>query len=382
MSDSVGHTDASPDADVVADLRAAHEARTTARDEVSEVGRERLVALRDALDGALRLFDRYEDSATGTGDFQSYLSFQDDLVAFVEDLDDDLPQREVFEAWLDDFKKRRLSTSDFDRARRELDPVRDLVDRLETLEDATADHRQAVAAAKRRRDDLRDRIQHLERVRELGDADLDAPVEDLRDPIEAYNDAIRDDFQAFLRDTSARRVLGLLEHAQPFPLVDVPQPPEALLQYVESNEVGEESVARLLDLVDFSRSKLQHFVDDPGSFKRVVGGNRTYLDTLSAGPFTVEWPPAEAGVLRRRVDERISLVGRFAAEESVARLREIQRLTREDRYDALRDAAIARDALTAADRERLASGSVEDELASAREELEEVRDALGVYESD
>lgn len=380
MSDSVGRTDASPDADVVADLRAAHEARASAREAVSEIGRDRLVALRDALDSALRLFDRYEESATGTGDFQSYLSFQDDLVAFVEDLDDDLPEREVFEAWLDDFKKRRLSTSDFDRARSELDPVHDLVDRLDALEDAAAEHRQAVAAAKRRRSDLRDRIQHLERVRELGNADLDAPIEDLRDPVEAYNDTIRDDFQAFLRSSSARDVLGLLEHAQSFPLVDVDEPPDDISQYVRSNDVGEESVSRLLELADFSRSKLQHFVDDPGSFKRIVGGNRTYLDTLSADPFTVGWPPAEAGVLRRRVDERISLVGRFADEDAVARLREIQRLTREDRYDALRDAAIARDALSIEDREQVASGGVEDELGSARAELDRIRDALETYE--
>lgn len=381
MSDSVGRTDASPDPDVVAELRAAHEARAAARDAVSEVGRDRLVALRDALDSALRLFDRYEESATGTGDFQSYLSFQDDLVEFVEDLADDLPEREIFEAWLDDFKKRRLSSSDFDRARRELDPARDLVDRLESLEDATAEHRQAVSAAKRRRDELRERIQHLERVQALGNVDLDAPVEALRGPIDASNDAIRSNFRVFLRESSARDVLGLLDHAQSFPLVDVEAPPDDISHYVGAHEAGEESVSRLLELADFSRSKLQHFVDDPGSFKRVVGGNRTYLDTLSAEPFTVEWPPAEAAILRRRIDELISLVGRFADEDAVARLREVQQRTREDRFDVLRDAALAREELSDEDRERLQSGAVEGDLADAREELDVVVDALAEYES-
>ena len=381
MSDSVGRADASPDVDVVADLRSTHEARADAREAVADVGRDRLVALRDALDDALRLFDRYEESATGTGDFQSYLSFQDDLVAFVEDLDDDLPEREIFEAWLDDFKKRRLSTSDFDRARRELDSVRDLAGRLESLDEATAEHRQAVAAAKRRRDELQDRIQHLERVLELGDADLDAPVEELLDPIEAYNDTIRADFRTYLRESTARDVLGLFEHAQSFPLVDANAPPNELSRYVDQHEVGEESVARLLELADFSHSKLQHFVDDPGSFKRVVGGNRTYLDALTADPFTVDWPPAEAEVLRRRIDERISLVGRFADETAIARLREIQQHTREDRFDALRDAAIAREELGADDRERLRSGAIDDDLARAREEREAVVEALREYES-
>lgn len=380
MSDSVGRADTTGDAtDVVPRLRDAHEAREDARDAVDDVGRDRLVALRDALNAAIRLFDRYEEPASGTGDFESYLSFQDDLVAFVEDLPEDLPERGVFEGWLDDFKKRRLTESDFDRARQELDDVRDLLARLDDLDTAAERHREAVSAAKERRDDLEARIQHLERVRELGDADLDAPVEEIRNPIESYNERIRDDFRTFLRDAPARDVLAFFARAQSFPLVDADAPPGDLRDYVDDNPIGRESVARLLELADFSRSKLQHFVDDPASFKRVVGGNRTYLDSLSAGPLTLEWPPASGEVLRRRAGELISLVGRFADEAAVARLREVQRRARRDDFPELRAAAIAAVELSEADRNRLRSGRVERELQAARSERSEIEDALEAH---
>lgn len=379
MSDTVGHTGSADTTAVVTRLRDAHATRAEAREAVADVGRDRLDSLQDALDETVRLFDRYEDDATGTGDFQAYLSFQDDLVEFVEGLPEDLPEREVFEQWLDDFKKRQLSTRDFDRARDQLGDAHDLVERLDTLADAESEYRSALSAAKDERDRLADRITHLERVRDLGEADLDAPVSDLRDPIETYNEAITDAFEELRRESSAREVFAFLERAQLYPLVDVDTPPDDVKRYVEHNEVGMESVSRLLELADFSRSKLEHFVDQPGTFKRVIGGNRTYLDSLSAEPLTLDWPPAEAAVVRRHVDERISLAGRIAGDTAVVALREVQRIAREDRFSVLRTTAIARDELTDDDRARLRSGEVESGLEAARRQRDQILEALDEY---
>jgi hypothetical protein len=377
MSDSAGRVTDAPA--VVTRLRDAAAAREDARAAVEDVGRERLGALQSALDDAHRLFDRYEERATGTGDFQAYVSFQDDLVDFVEDLPNDLPERAVFEGWLDDFKKRTLSTRDFERAREDLADARDLVDRLEALQDSQDAHRQAVADAKARRSTLRSDIDHLERVLELGEADLDAPVEVLRDPIETANAAIQTAFTEFRRTAPARDVLAVFERAQAFPLVDAPAPPTELRRYLADHAVGEESIARLLELADFSHSKLDHFVDDPAALKRVVGGNRTALDALSADPFTIDWPPARGDVLRRRADELLSATSRFASEDAAAALRTVQQVAREDRFSSLRAAAIARDELSESDRDRLASGAVEADLAAAREALDAVTDALDEY---
>lgn len=378
MPDSAARSDGATD-DVVARLREAHDARADARAAVEDVGRERLGALQSALDDTHRLFDRYEERATGTGDFEAYVSFQDDLVDFVEDLPNDLPERDVFEGWLDDFKKRTLSTRDFDRARDDLADARDLVDRLETLRAREDAHRTAVAAARERREALRERIDHLERVRDLGEADIDAPVGDLRDPLVAYNDAVRDAFASVRREEPARDVLALLDRAGAFPLVDAPEPPSELRTYLAEHAVGTEPIPRLLELADFSRSKLSHYVDDPATFDRVVGGNRTALDAITPDPFTLAWPPERADVLRRRASELVSLVGRFADESVVADLRRVQQLARGDRYERLRATAVARDELSESDLDRIASGAVTDDLAAARDALDRLTEALETY---
>jgi hypothetical protein len=92
----------------------------------------------------------------------------------------------------------------------------------------------------------------------------------------------------------------------------------------------------------------------------------------------VEWPPPQADVLRWQCDERISVVGRFAP-DVVPDLRTVRDLTRREAYDHLRDSALARDQLTDGERERLRTGTVEEELAQLREERERLEDALETY---
>src|SRR6056297_1675815 len=181
--------DRDPDA-LVAALRDARRAAADAEAAVDEHGEQSLEALQVALRDLDRLFEQYEEDATGTGDFQSYLSFQDDLVALVEGFDDDLPERESFESLLDLFKKRRLSESDFAEARDRLRDARDLAGRLETLEAAREEHREVRKRVAAAADEYADEVANLERLQRLGNADLDAPVEDLRDPIREYDDAV------------------------------------------------------------------------------------------------------------------------------------------------------------------------------------------------
>ncbi|MDL0137768.1 hypothetical protein PNQ20_13015, partial [Halobacterium salinarum] len=124
MSDAQPAPEADPDA-LVGALRDAADAAADADAAVETYGVDRLRALRTALADLNRLFDQYEGDATGTGDFQSYLDFQDDLVALVDGFDDDLPERDTFESLLELFKKRRLSADDFATARRRLQDARD-----------------------------------------------------------------------------------------------------------------------------------------------------------------------------------------------------------------------------------------------------------------
>ncbi|MGB9964545.1 hypothetical protein [Halobacterium sp. CBA1126] len=360
---------------LVAELEAAREAREDARAAVEDVGESRLRALQDALDGLERLFDRYEADATGTGDFQSYIEFQDELVAYVEDLDDDLPEREAFESLLDLFKKKRLSEGDFAEARDRLADARDLVGRLDDFEDARDEYVQTRQRVAERADEYADEVERLERLRRLGDADLDAPVETLREPVETYDERVRAAFREFRDNAPARDVLDFVETAQSYPLVGFDPVPEDLAAFVADREAGTEPLPQLLEYAEYSPSKLDHYVDEPTALKRAVGGNRTYLDRLDAEPLTVGWPPAPADELRHRLDELVSVVARFADEDVLAALHAVRRRVRDDDYERLRTAAVAEHELTESEKERIEAG-VEADLDAARAAERELRDAL------
>jgi hypothetical protein len=364
---------------VVEDLEAAAGTLDSAEAAVEERGEARLERIRAGYDEATGLLDRYADTATGSGgeNFRAYVQFQEEFTTFVEGLDDDLPYREAFENALDAVDKRRLNEGDFEAARDAIAPAREAAALLERRADAREAYREARRAALKRRSTLEDEIADRERLLELGAADLDAPIEELREPIEAYNDAVRDAFETFRETTPSREVVAFAVTAERFPLVDVPRPPEELRTYLEQEDTGEEPIPKLLEYAEYSRSKLDHYVDDPGKLKRRVATHQTYLGRLDGSALTIEWPPRQAEAVRMRCDELISLVSRFAPGDVVATLREVRERTRdEDRFETLRNAAVAIEELGQDERERLRSGAVESELRSRREEREAIEAAL------
>jgi hypothetical protein len=265
-----------------------------------------------------------------------------------------------------------VSGSDFERARSALSPARETAGLLDERRETRETYRDA---RRRLRDRLRaveDRIEGREQVREYGTADLDADVDRLREPVERHNEAVRAAFRSLKRAAPAREVLSLVRTTERYPLVDFRQPPADLWAYVRDSAAGTEPVPTLLEYADHSRSKLAHYVDDPAELKRRVATERTYLTGLDADPLAVAWPPPEAGELRHRGREIVSVVGRFADDETVAAARRVRRLTVREDYRRLREAAVARSRLTDEDRRKLAAGEVESELADLRER----RDAL------
>lgn len=372
MSDTKAE-EADPNAETLARrLRAAREERRAADQAVSELGVETLRSLREAYRGLTGLLDQYEDSATGSGDFEAYMKCRTQVQEHVESLDDDLPERTRFEEIAERFDARRLSDRDFTWAREQLGPVEDLIARLDARAEAEQKRSDARRAVMDRLDAIEDRLEHVREVERLGAADLDAPVELLRDPVEAYNEAVETDFDTVRRSWPARDVLALVQTAEAYPLIDLRQPPSDLLTYVQDYEAGMEPLETLLEYADYSRSKLDHFVDEPMALKRHVATHRTYLSRLDATPFQVDWPPPRAEVLRFRARELVSMTDRFATEETVRALHDVRRTTRRDDYRDLRDAARARVELSADEREGLRSG----DIAAERKRLEDQRDTL------
>jgi hypothetical protein len=360
----------------VEELEAAAAEREQLGERVAGHGESDVGAVADAYRSFTDLLGRYEDAATGTGNFETYVEFQERVAQLVEGLDDDLPERAAFEAAGDALEQRTLREKHFDRAREALAPARELADLLSEWEDARERYRDARLDARRRLETVEERVADLERLLELGDADIEAPVERLREPIEAYDEAVQESFRAFRRETSTRAVLEFLATAAEFPLVGFRSPPTRLFEYVRENPAGEESITTLLEYADYSQSKLGHYVDDPAALKRHVATNRTYLEGLDADPLTVGWPPPTAEDLRFRCREYEAVVHRFAPESVIEQLRTVRGLPRETDYERLRQSAVARAELSESERERLASGAIEAELADLRAEREELVAAL------
>ncbi|WP_225917831.1 DUF7118 family protein [Halobaculum rubrum] len=366
---------------LAATLREARGRLENATAAVEEHGESTLSTVRDAVRRADRLLDRYVDSATGTGDFQAYVEFQGEFAAVVEDLDEDIPGRDAFERANEAVDGRRLSESDFERAREALSPARDLADRLAEREAAEAAVHDAERDVTRRLDALDDRIAALERLVELGEADLTAPTEELREPIAAYNDAVRDAFDDVRREASARELLAFVADAAETPFVDYAAPPPELRSFLDSSPADGAALPDLLEYADYSASKLDHYVEDSGTFTARVRPHRTYLQRLSAAPLTVDWPPPSAETLRFQREELVSVVAKFAPEGTVARARRLREAADHPDYERLRRAAEAEAELSDAEVERVASGEAAAELAEARERRELLTDALVAADS-
>ncbi|WP_290818474.1 hypothetical protein [Halovivax sp.] len=381
-------------------LASAIEGYETVADRIEREGEDAVERGAEAYRNARQLLDHYEDRATGTGreNFKAYVQLEGQFATLVGNLPDELADSGPFESARDAIDKRRLSERDFERARDALAPAEeyaDLVEEREAAREALADARKA---ANRHCSDLEEEIERRERLLELADVDLDAPVERLREPIATYDEAVREAFAEYRSSAPARELFAFLERTRWFPLVPFDRPPEDVREYVESNDAGELTVPELLEYAEYSRSKLSHHVDDADALKRQVATRRTYLQRIDAEPLTIDWPPAPAAELRYRIRELRPLVARIAREvvsdsepprngerrpggavsgdEVVGLLREIRDLTRDPDYDRLQTAATAREGLSDEERDRLAEGGVEEELTSLRRERERIDAAL------
>ncbi|PAU82655.1 hypothetical protein CK500_13745 [Halorubrum salipaludis] len=383
-----GATTGAADPDTV---RAAGEAAATLRERydelariegrIADLGRDRIEAAADAYRRAHRVLDRYEEDAVGTGDFGSYVQFRGEFGDAV-DADDDALAADAFADAEEAVDKRRLSESDFAAAREALEPAGEYVDLLADRDEALDDYRAARKAAREAKKALDARLDELREVADMADADLDADVARLRKPIASYNDAVREAFDSFYKSASARDVFSFLDRADGTPFVDADVPPTDLREYVEEYDAGEEPLPTLLEYADYSNSKLEHYVDDPGALRTAVAVHRTYVERLDAEPLTLDWPPAEGDELAYEIDELIPLVSRVADDETVASLRSIRDLARDEAYERLRRAAAVRDALDDAELALLAEERIDDRVREAERTLSIAEDVLAETERE
>jgi len=365
--------------DLVAELERADERVERAQERVDEFGEAELQRLADVYRRFTSVLERYEDEVTDDGgDVRTNIEFQSAIAEVTADVSDDLLLSETFEECDEHLQERWFNESHFEYVREQLEPVADLVERIEERDEALEAYSDARFRVRRRVRELEERIDELERLCRLGNADLDAPTERLRDPIEEYNEAVTEAFAEFRREASAREVVRFLDAMDAYPLVPFEQPDEELQSYIRNYPPGEETISTLLEYASYSHSKLDHYVDDPEKLTHVVSHKKTYLAGVDAEPLQVSWPPPSASTLEWRCRELTAAVNRFAP-EVVEELRTVASLPRKTDYERLRNSALSRAELTDEERDRIASGDVEAQLAEAREERDRLQEALGTF---
>jgi hypothetical protein len=353
----------------------------TAQERVEEFGETDLQELADAYEAFTAMLDRYEETVTGDdGDIETIVEFQSRIDEVMGGISEDMLLSETFAECDEYLQKKWFKKSDFAHVREQLQPVADLVERLEKRDEVLAAYRETRTEIEGQIRELGRQTDELERLSGLGRADLGAPTERLREPIETYNDAVTDAFDSFTRDASARAVVNFLDKMESYPLVPFESPPEKLSSFVREYPPGTERISTLLEYANYSHSKLDHYVEDPTTLQEAVGSRQTYFERLDAEPLRVAWPPPPATEVQFRCRELTAAVNRFAP-AVVEQLRAVAALPRETEYTRLREGAVAADELTPEERERLQTGDVETELEVTREDRERLRETLDSYPS-
>jgi hypothetical protein len=363
-------------AELVKRLEQTEKRVTETKARVEEFGQEDIEQLADAYRQFTGLLDRYEDQVVGeAGDVKTNIEFQSQVADVVGKIPSSTLLYATFVECSDYLKQKYFNASDFEHVRDQLEPVGDIVARLDEYREAHREYRDTRQEVRREIRTLDERISDLERLVELGEADLDAPTEQLREPIEAYNDTATDAFRRFVEHEPAREVLTTIEAMEAYPLVAFESPPEGLTRYLQEADPGEMAIPKLLEYARYSRSKLGHYVDDPDRFDRTVGGHETFLSGLDAEPLRIGWPPPSATGLRWRCEELTAALNRIAP-PAVEQLRVVAALPRETEYERLRASATASEQLTDEERRRLRSEDLATQLANLRDQRTRLSQAL------
>ena len=365
--------------DLLGELERLEEEIERTNERIEQFGEEELQELADIYERFTAVLDRYEEDVTDDGgDIRTNIEFQSAIAEVVADVPDGMLLTEAFEECDERLQKRWFHDSDFEFVYEQLEPVGDLVARLEERDEAITAYRETRRDVRYRIRDLKEEIAELERLARLSDADLDAPTDRLREPTERYNEAVTEAFAQFRRDAPAREVIDFVDAMAAYPLVPFEQPDDELASYVREYPPGNEPISKLQEYASYSHSKLSHYVDDPEQLTHVVGRKKTYLDGLNAEALTIDWPPPPAERLQWRCRELTAAVNRFAP-DVVEHLRAVAALPRETDYDRIRDSAVVRETLTADERERIQSGDIETELSRARNERRQLEQALETF---
>lgn len=345
--------------------------RSTLRDEGIEAVRE----ARDIYHDLQRYIDRYREPATGHGDFESYIEFQSVLAEIEEQLDDDVYGERWFRKAIQRFESRTLREKHFRRAEKDLQEIRELVEAFERAMELEDELRSERGRLRKRRRELQNEIKRLEsRIRDAREAP-DADASRLESLLDKYNKSVEREYGSWLSSAPAIEVVRHAYRASRMPLVEADGVDGRSVEALQESGVGDESVERLLEFAGYSDSKLQHYVDDPRTFRDKLP--TAWFRVADAEPYKLSLD-MEEGVVERLVPELVSVVSEFASERTIEVLRQIGDLARNGRYSEMRQALEARQRTGGEDVESLLEEkqSLEREVEDVEEDTQRIEDAL------
>ncbi|MFP4174208.1 MAG: hypothetical protein ACLFSW_00320 [Halobacteriales archaeon] len=344
-----------------------------ARAEVREVGEDRAERTRDVYRRIDDAFDEYREDATGHGEFGRFVEFQNVVIDIEESVEEeDIYRAGDIERALSHLDANTLHDKHFRRARGDMEDVRDFVETYERYVELGDNLRDELSDLERRADERAREIRRKEKALEKARRAEGVDVSRLREAVEGYNERVREGFETFVRDAPAVDVARLGERTHGAPLVD-DAPIERGTAKRLARYVDDETVDRVLELADSSDAKLSHYVDDPDGFRDAVP--RTYFETADGSRFELSYDPE--GVVRRRAEELVSLVRRFADDETVMALRRVRDMAANGTYGEMRRALVAREEAGAdVDAIRDELDELRDEKERAETRADELRDVL------
>lgn len=329
----------------------------------------RAADLKDRFDAAVR---EYRGTATGRDDFGSYVEFRSIATAVEETVDEDeVYGEDSFMQAAERFDRRTIREKHFDRAEEDLEDVEDAVAELEEAERLRDELDGERHRLRRRVEELEEEREELRERRERARSYADVDADELVELVERYDRLVKQEFEEFRGTASAADVVRVGARSGELPLVD--DQPVDLEDARRLEEVaGDRTAEEVLEMTGYSRSKLEHYVDDAVEFRRAVP--RSFLESFDGSAFEVGFDEP-ADVVRYEAPELRKVVQEFADEEVVDLLRRIRRLAMEDGYDEMRRAhQAAGDVDTEALRRR--ADDLEAELSSTRQRLEDLEAAV------
>lgn len=354
-------TDRVPDLDL--DLDDALARLDDAMTRISTVGETTARETRQFYDRLIGLMDRYEEPATGTGEFQEYVDFQEAVADLESDLETaDVTDRTSFEDAIARFERRIIREKDFRRARSDLDGVRDIVNAVERAEQIASRLANERGRLTSRLRDLRHERSRLEsRIADL-EAVADVDPTPLAAALDTYNEGVRADFEAFVAEASALGVARVGQKAATFPLAGVPPiRNDAAFDVLEEIGLGEESVPTVLEYAGYSDSKLSHYVDRPRAIRKNLPV--TWFETIDGDDFTIT-PDLSGAEVRHRAPALAKVIDAFASPETISHLRHLRDLAVSGEYERMQQAR------------RLTDEDAPTDVDAARAELAAVEEAI------